>query len=136
MSDIEIDLTGLVRVLRVWNETCYLLQYNLLEDTMKHRMTKHAQDRSRERMICMAAIQAAIFYGRYRNKNNAIRYTIGSKEINQALRQGVDIQHYKDVQVIIAHNGNVITVYRNKKRGSLKPFVKCNRNQLNRYIYS
>ena len=103
---------------------------------MKHQMTKHATDRSRERMICLTAIQSAITYGLCRAKNNALIYTIGVQQINQALRKGVDIQHYKNVQVIIAHNGNVLTVYRNKKRGSLKPFVKRTRNQFNQYMCS
>ena len=94
---------------------------------MNGKMTKHAKDRSRGRMISILAIEAAQLYGTCRSRKDALIYTIGVREVNKAFQEGVDIQYYRNVEVIEGYDGNIITVYRNKKRGSLQRYSKSER---------
>ena len=86
---------------------------------MYNKMTKHATVRTRERSICIEGINAAICYGLCRMQEGSFVYILGMNEINQAFKNGIDIQCYKNIAVIVGHDNNIITVYRNKKRCSL-----------------
>ena len=96
---------------------------------MYYRMTRHAIERSRFRVISLHAIDLAILYGKCRSYPDAEIYTIGNREIQEALKNGIDIQSYKNVEVIVGYDDNIITVYRNKKKHSLKKYKKSDRYQ-------
>lgn len=83
-----------------------------MQDTPK--LTLHAADRSRSRGIPAEAIDAAVEYGKHRAMRGADVYTIGWREIAHYAQFGIDLSRWEGVEVVCAHDGQVLTVYRNK----------------------
>ncbi len=80
----------------------------------KPKLTLHATDRSRSRGIPTEAIDAAIEHGKHRATRGADIYTIGWREVRFWAQVGIDLSCWEGVEVVCAHDGQVLTVYRNK----------------------
>lgn len=83
-------------------------------------LTLHAARRSRARGIRMNAIQAALTYGKHRAIRGADVYTLGWREVRLQARYGVDLSRWEGVEVVCAHGGQILTVYRNKNPRALR----------------
>jgi hypothetical protein len=83
-------------------------------------LTRHAFERSQSRSISTAVIEAALTYGRCRNGGEAEIYTIGWREVRYWAERGVDLSRVEGVEVVCAHDGRVITVYRNRKPAAIR----------------
>lgn len=83
-------------------------------------LTHHAVKRSRARGIRMNAIQAALAFGKHRAIRGADVYTLGWREVRLQARYGVDLSRWEGVEVVCAHGGQILTVYRNKNPRALR----------------
>jgi hypothetical protein len=80
-----------------------------------HRtLTLHAADRSRSRGIPIDAIEAVIDLGKHRAVRGADVYTLGWREVRRCARRGIDLAGWEGIEVVCAHDGQVLTTYRNK----------------------
>lgn len=78
------------------------------------KLTLHATDRSRTRGIPTEAIEAAIEFGKHRAIRGADVYTLGWREVRFYARAGIDLSRWEGIEVVCAHDGQILTVYRNK----------------------
>lgn len=83
-------------------------------------MTHHARRRSRQRGIPTDAIEAAIDYGQHRAIRGADVYTLGWRQVRFHKERGLDLSVWEGVEVVCAHDGRVMTVYRNKNPHALR----------------
>lgn len=83
-------------------------------------LTYHAINRRRTRGISASAIEAALDYGKHRARRGAFLYTIGWREIRIWADRGVDLSRWESVQVVEAHNGRIVTVYRNRHARAIR----------------
>ena len=83
-------------------------------------LTHHAHARSRTRGISQEGIAAAFDYGRLRSIRGADVYTLGWREVQHYSRLGVDLSRWSGIEVVCAHSGEVITVYRNRSASGLR----------------
>lgn len=83
-------------------------------------LTHHAVKRSRARGIRMNAIQAALAFGKHRAIRGADVYTLGWREVRLQAQYGVDLSRWEGVEVVCAHGGQILTVYRNKNPRALR----------------
>lgn len=84
------------------------------------RFTHHAAQRSRTRGIPTQAVTAAVAFGRHRVARGADIYIVGWREVRLQARHGLDLSRWQGVQVVCAHDGTVLTVYRNKLPRALR----------------
>ena len=84
------------------------------------RLTHHAVERSRARGIPTKAIHAALVYGKHRAIRGADVYTVGWREIRLEARHGIDLSRWEGIEVVCAHDGQILTVYRNKNPWALR----------------
>jgi hypothetical protein len=84
-------------------------------------ITKHAHARMRSRSITEADISDAIEFGRTFFSRGAIFKIVGRKEIRR-FEEDVDLRHLDGLHVVLAADGAVITVYKNKqfRRGDFR----------------
>jgi hypothetical protein len=75
-------------------------------------VTRHAKVRQDQRGISTEAVEAAVSYGRIIRGRNAEVYFLGVREVRQAHARGIDLRRAKNVQVVLSHDGAVITCYR------------------------
>ena len=93
----------------------------------KPKLTLHAADRSRTRGIPTEAVEAVIEFGKHRSIRGADIYTIGWREVRLHAQAGIDLSRWEGIEVVCAHDGAILTVYRNKNpralrdRGSRRP---------------
>ena len=87
---------------------------------MTDLLTHHAIDRSRSRGIPTEAIEAALDYGKHRAIRGADVYTIGWREVRFFAERGIDLSRWEGIEVVCAHDGRVLTVYRNKNPRALR----------------
>lgn len=80
----------------------------------KPKLTLHATDRSRSRGIPIEAIDAVMEYGKHRATRGADIYTLGWREVRFHAQRGLDLSRWEGVEVVCAHDGQILTVYRNK----------------------
>ena len=77
--------------------------------------TYHAWRRISGRRIPGEGIDAALAYGRrYWNQGREV-YRLDKRSIQKALKQGVHLQAFEGIHVIVGDNGELITAYRNRK---------------------
>ncbi len=86
----------------------------------KPKLTLHATDRSRTRGIPTAAIDAVMEFGKHRAIRGADIYTLGWRELRFYARAGIDLSRWEGVEVVCAHDGHVLTVYRNQNPHALR----------------
>lgn len=93
-------------------------------------LTTHAQKRMQSRGITEEDIHDTIQYGRTFYARGAIFKVVGKKEIEHHSDE-VDLGHLDGIHVVLAHDGAVITTYRNRQfhRGDFcKPRYRPYRN--------
>lgn len=81
---------------------------------MNQKLTLHATDRCRSRGIPTEAIDAAVEFGKHRATRGADVFTIGWREVRYHAERGVDLSRWEGIEVVCAHDGQILTVYRNK----------------------
>ena len=84
------------------------------------KISRHAFDRLEQRNIKAEAVEAVLDYGREVFTRGAVVHAIGQREIRLWAREGVDLSRYDGMQVTCSHDGNVITVYRNRNFRGLR----------------
>jgi hypothetical protein len=77
-------------------------------------LTLHAVDRCRSRGIPTEAIGTVIELGKHRAIRGADVYTLGWREVRFSAQHGIDLSRWEGIEVVCAHEGRVLTVYRNK----------------------
>jgi hypothetical protein len=102
------------------------------DDPIHGLLTKHAAERLRRRGLRPSAVEAAIAYGRVVHIRGAEVHAIGRREVELWEREGVALAQYEGVQVVRAHDGIVLTVYRNRDFRGLRP---RRRHRHNRHHY-
>ena len=86
------------------------------------RMTRHAQFRTGTRRCGLAAIEAALAYGRVAHVRGAEIHAIGRKEVVRYRRHGIDLRTFEGIQVVCQPGGGlVLTVYRNRDFRGMRP---------------
>lgn len=93
-------------------------------------LTTHVQKRMQSRGISEEDIQEVVRYGRTFYARGAVFKVIGKKEIER-YSDNAELDHLEGVHVVIAHDGAVITTYRNRQfhRGEFcKPRYRRHRN--------
>lgn len=83
-------------------------------------LTLHAADRCRARGIRLEAIEAVIELGKHRATRGADVYTLGWREVRICARHGIDLSGWEGIEVVCAHDGRVLTTYRNKNPRALR----------------
>ena len=78
-------------------------------------MSRHAVHRCHTRHIPVDAVEVALEYGLCRRTRGAEIYILGWREVRFWAERGLDLSRFEGVEVICAHDGRVITVYRNRK---------------------
>ena len=87
---------------------------------MNTKLTRHAIDRSRSRGIPTEAIDLVIAYGKHRAIRGADVYTLGWREVRFHATRSLDLSRWEGIEVVCAHDGQVLTVYRNKNPHALR----------------
>jgi len=87
---------------------------------MNTKLTRHAIDRSRSRGIPTEAIDLVIAYGKHRAIRGADVYILGWREVRFHAQRGLDLSRWEGIEVVCAHDGQVLTVYRNKNPHALR----------------
>lgn len=81
---------------------------------MNTKLTQHAAQRCRTRGIQTDAIEPVIKFGKHRAIRGADVYTLGWREVRFFADCGIDLARWEGIEVVCAHDGHVLTVYRNK----------------------
>lgn len=89
-----------------------------MNDTPK--LTLHATDRSRTRGISTEAIDAVMEYGKHRAIRGVDVYTLGWREVRFYAQSGLDLSRWEGVEVVCAHDGQILTTYRNNNPRALR----------------
>lgn len=87
---------------------------------MNTKLTNHAKTRCRTRGIPAQAIEAALTYGQHRGIRGADIYTLGWRQVRFYAARGIDLSRWDGIEVVCAHHGQVLTVYRNKNPHALR----------------
>jgi len=77
-------------------------------------LTRHAWERMCARGVAPRTLCLVLRWGRIARVRNAAIYAVGRKEMEKARAEGVDLSQAKNVHVVCARDGWVLTVYRNK----------------------
>ncbi|HZU96186.1 MAG TPA: hypothetical protein VFF73_05710 [Planctomycetota bacterium] len=92
-------------------------------------MTVHAIDRSRNRGIPIDAIETVITFAKHRAIRGADVYTLGWREVRYHAERGLDLSRWEGIEVVCAHDGRILTVYRNKNPWALRDRAERRRAQ-------
>jgi hypothetical protein len=84
------------------------------QNTVEEQLSFHARERMDRRNIGQDAIEDVLANGRVIYTRGAVIYAIGRREIKQWEDQGVDLSDHDGLQVVTAHDGDILTVYRNR----------------------
>ncbi len=103
-----------------------MLRLDIARQRTEHRkpfrLTRHARLRTGARRFGMAAIEAALAYGRVIHVRGAEIHAIGRKEVFRYRRHGIDLREFEGVQVVCEPgSGLVLTAYRNRDFRRLRP---------------
>lgn len=90
-------------------------------ETRFYEFSAHAKKRMDGRRLGDSVIGSVLQYGRCCYVRGAVYHVIGRKEIDRYLLTGVDLTRMEGVHVICAHNGMILTVYRNRDFRGIKP---------------
>ena len=83
-------------------------------------LTRHALVRCHSRRIPVAAIEAAVDYGMCRVVRGAVVYTLGWREVRLCAERGLDLSRWEGVEVVAGHDGQIVTVYRNRNPRAMR----------------
>lgn len=87
----------------------------------EHPLTAHAIARMQQRSISQNTLEQVLTYGRTIRSRGATYRVIGHKEVDRFAPQGVDLRAASGIQVLLGHNGAVITTYRNHDLRKIRP---------------
>ena len=76
------------------------------------RMTRHAQARAAQRNISERVVSAVVGHGRLIRGRNVEAFFLGEREVRHADRRGLNLSFARNTQVIVSHDGQIITLYR------------------------
>jgi hypothetical protein len=79
------------------------------------RATRHAGERMARRGIRARDIAWALHFGRRIHVRGADVFVIGRKEVALAREDGIDLSHHEGLQVLCSPEGDVITLYKNRR---------------------
>jgi hypothetical protein len=86
------------------------------------RLTNHALGRMHNRHIHPEGIRMALDYGREFFVRGAVIFVLGKKDIDRAQQNGTHIPHeWEGIQVVVAHDGSILTTYKNRSLSGLRP---------------
>lgn len=85
-----------------------------------YRLSWHAWQRMSGRHITPEAVRAAIIFGREVHQRRAVIHVIGRNEVAWSRGEGVDLAPFAGIHVIVAPDGTVSTVYRNRELSGLE----------------
>lgn len=91
-------------------------------------LTKHASTRMQQRGIGLAAIDAALTYGRTIHAKGVTFFVIGHKEVQKFSEQGIDLASVAGIQVLVSSDGSVVTTYRSHDLRSIKSSPRARRH--------
>jgi hypothetical protein len=94
---------------------------------MYTKLTLHAANRSRTRGISLTAIGVVLEFGKHRAIRGADIYILGWREIRLYQQAGLDLSKWEGIEVVCAHDGSILTVYRNKKHHAFRDRAPCKR---------
>lgn len=77
-------------------------------------LTHHAAIRMQQRGISCQAIHDALSYGRHIRAKGVTYCVVGRKEVRRYAAVGVNLAEAEGLQVLLASDGSVVTVYRNR----------------------
>ena len=76
-------------------------------------LSQHARDRALQRKIPVAAIRAAIRFGKSRRQTATSVHVLGWRQVRACLRRfRLDFSAWIGVAVVLGHDGTVVTAYR------------------------
>jgi len=105
------------RIVMVTGATGFLgsqLAAALLDDFAETMgLTDHALLRMQQRRVSGDAVSLVLTYGREYRDRAAVIYVIGEKEIEHH-KPSIDLTELEGIHVVTAHDGDVLTVYRNR----------------------
>ena len=87
---------------------------------VEDQLTCHAAERMQFRDISEEEIEEVLAYGREVCTRGAVVYAIGRCEIGRWAAEGIDLSKHDGLQVVTAHDGTILTVYRNRNFRSLR----------------
>jgi hypothetical protein len=86
------------------------------------RLSRHARLRTHARRFGVAAIEAALAYGRVVHVRGAKIHAIGRNEVLRFRPHGIDLRAFEGIQVVCRPgSGLVLTAYRNRDFRGLRP---------------
>jgi hypothetical protein len=83
-------------------------------------LSLHAIERSRTRRIPEDAILAVMEFGKHRSIRGADVYTLGWREVRRHAGACAGLDRWEGIEVVCAHDGQVVTVYRNRNPRALR----------------
>ncbi|HZI04384.1 MAG TPA: DUF4258 domain-containing protein [Archangium sp.] len=86
-----------------------------------YSLSQHALKRMRSRGLPVEALRAALWFGRVVKTRAAEFYVIGHQEVRRYAQEGIDLSAHEGVHVVCTPEGHVLTVYRNRYLGHLRP---------------
>ena len=90
-------------------------------------LTKHACTRMQQRGIGLGAVDAALTYGRTIHAKGVTFFVIGHKEVQKFSALGIDLDAAAGIQVLVSHDGCVVTTYRNHDLHAIKSSPRAQR---------
>ncbi|WP_256354494.1 MULTISPECIES: DUF4258 domain-containing protein [unclassified Variovorax] len=91
-------------------------------------LTKHASTRMQQRGIGLDDIDAALTYGRTIHAKGVTFFVIGRKEVQKFSAQGIDLAAAAGIQVLVSHDGAVVTTYRSHDLHAIKSPPRAQRH--------
>ena len=74
-------------------------------------LSKHAERRGQQRGIRAAHVEATLDRGRcYHQRGGRCAYYLGKREVRHAAAQNVDVRAYEGTVVVVACDGDLVTV--------------------------
>lgn len=84
-------------------------------------LSVHAKKRMNARNLGIAAVKAALDFGRIVRTRGAVVYALGQKEVRRYSHIVKNLQRFEGVHVVCGADGTIITVYRNHSFKKLRP---------------
>ena len=80
-----------------------------------YRLSVHAWQRMCARGLSPDAVRATLEHGRIAHVRQADYYIIGRDEIRAGARWGIDLRPFEGLHVVVAADGTIKTVFRNRE---------------------
>ena len=84
-----------------------------LDGAFEIQISRHGRWRMAQRNISLQSIKVTILYGRCLRSGSELLYRLDHRWIRELLAQGIDLQLYEGIIVVVTSTDLVVTVYRN-----------------------